>query len=209
MNALKCALIAAVLLPAQAWLLYQRLVPLPVICFPCFVAAYAALANSFVLPQSPPLAPGGSLTPARNTVRFLFPFTCVLSLAAPALLIVLNPVLAPALAPHLFVVIWQLLLETASYVLANRISLFVRLAVPIALAAYRLSLVLVWYDAVADLEDAGVAQVLAVVNGVYWSFGLFCFLLLYCLPAAVNESSSRAKDAHLPSGTENGTRKEA
>jgi hypothetical protein len=140
-------------------------------------------------------------------VRWLFPFTAVLSVAlpwwfllgdpfhrpAPALVAVeagrnVPTALARIIAPHLFLVHAQLLVETFSFFMSVRITAYVRISLPIAYVSYRLPVIFQWWkDAAAYLpseslaDDGKMLRLLAIGNGIFWAFGLFGFLLPYVL----------------------------
>lgn len=180
-----------------------RAVPTSHIIFVVATAAYATLANVFILHSkeslpSAPLRPR-SLTPVKNIVRLLFPSTAAFSFFVPICLLVVGPTgLRGILVPHLFLMMSQILLETVGYLLFKYYTLYVRLGVTVAIVVYRLPVIMEWYEkagqwaqteegkSVAPLVSA-LTQAAAVLNLVYWAFALFCFLLLYCLPAVVRE----------------------
>ncbi|CDF37782.1 unnamed protein product [Chondrus crispus] len=188
---------------------YLRAVPLSHVLFVCVTAGYASLANYFVLRDSnsfpaAPLRPR-SLSPTKNSTRLLFPFTLFLSLVGPAVLLTISPAtsqrpsqLQQVIAPHLFLMLSQIVMETIGFLLFNSYVLYVRLGVTIAMVSYRLRVIVTWYHmAVAWTRSVEASKVLpfvpslvqatAVLNLVFWSFSLLCYLLLYCLPAVCRE----------------------
>jgi hypothetical protein len=182
-------------------------IPLKHVAFVFLSSAYAAVMNA-AAPKFAARVTKGSLTRHPKFVRWLFPFTAALSIGLPWWLMLGDPLVRPArslvaeqdgevvpmqlaviLVPHLFLVHAQLLVETCSYVLTNRITAYVRISLPIAYVAYRLPVIFQWWrDALqyAPFEtlgsDAMLLRLLAVCNGVFWAFGLFGFLLAYVLP---------------------------
>lgn len=89
------------------------------------------------------------------------------------------------LAPHLFLMMAQVLFEIWSYRLS--VSLVVRIAIPVAFVSYRLTVLYEW------VRDAFVAMssnmlpdqlmfVLALVNFAFWIFILLYVLLLKVCP---------------------------
>lgn len=189
--------------------MYMRAVPLHHVLFVCATAAYAFFANCFILSDrenfpAEPLRPR-SLSPKKNSTRLLFPFTICLSLLGPAILLALNSnmnerpsQLQEVLAPHLFLMLSQIALETIGSQLFAFYTLYVRLGVTITMVSYRIRVIVTWYQmavAWARSEEASQAlpfvpslvQAAAVLNFVFWSFSLLCYLLLYCLPAVCRE----------------------
>jgi hypothetical protein len=180
-------------------------VPLRHVIFVVLSSVYAVLAN-LVAPASARVTKD-SLTRRPRVVRWLFPFTAVLSIAlpwwfllgdpfrrpAPALIAVdagqaVPTALARVIAPHLFLVHAQLLVETFSFFLSVRITAYVRISLPIAYVSYRLPVIFQWWkDAAAYLpsesgtDEGKMLRLLAVCNGIFWAFGLFGFLLPYVL----------------------------
>lgn len=180
-----------------------RVVPLEHILFVLTSAVYATLANAYIINQrdalpAAPLNPR-SLTPVKNSARLLFPFTTVFSLFVPISLLVAGPPgLLPVLAPHLFLMLTQIAFETIGLLFFTFYTLYARLGVSIAFVVYRLPVIIQWYNMAVQwaLTEEGksvgpvlpaLAQAAAVLNLVFWSFSLLCFLLLYCLPAVVRE----------------------
>lgn len=188
---------------------YLRAVPVNHIIFVFGTAMYASLANQFILRTSENI-PAGSLrprplSPFKNSARLLFPFTFVFSLLVPAALLAGAPTAGPSpsqlqavVAPHLFLMLSQIVLETVGYLLSSFCTRYVRLGVTIAFVSYRIPVILTWYDmAVAWAQSAeasttpafvpALVQAAAVLNLVFWSFALLCYLLLYCLPYVCRE----------------------
>lgn len=184
---------------------YLRAVPTRHILFAVGTAAYASLANVFILRSSDgfpaaPLRPR-SLSPMKKSARLLFPFSTVFSLVVPAALLAFAPVgdprpsqLQAVVAPHLFLMLCQIVCETVTYLASSFYTLYIRLGITIAFVSYRLCVILTWYDMAvtwAQSEETSkvpafvpaLGQVAAVLNLVFWSFVLLCYLLLYCLPA--------------------------
>lgn len=191
---------------------HLRAVPSRHIIFVVGTAVYASLANAFILRTSDSL-PGDprqprSLSPMKNSARLLFPFTIVVSLFVPAVLLAVAPKAYPrpsqlhaVVAPHLFLMLSQIVLETIGYVLSSFYTLYVRLGVTIAFVGYRIPVILTWYHmAVAWAQSTetsqtpafapALVQAAAVLNLVFWSFALLCYLLLYCLPAVCRDPSA-------------------
>jgi hypothetical protein len=180
-------------------------VPLRHVVFVVLSSAYAVLANLIAPPSA--RVTKESLTRRPGVVRWLFPFTAVLSVAlpwwfllgdpfhrpAPALVAVeagrnVPTALARIIAPHLFLVHAQLLVETFSFFMSVRITAYVRISLPIAYVSYRLPVIFQWWkDAAAYLpseslaDDGKMLRLLAIGNGIFWAFGLFGFLLPYVL----------------------------
>lgn len=187
----------------------MQLLPPAHLLFVVLTALYAPLANLFILRTNHIPPPSGnyppSISPLRTSARLLFPFTFIFSLLTPSLLLLLSPrTLSPILFPHLFLMLAQILMEFIGFSLYSFFTLYIRLAVTIAFVAYRLPVILRWYDAALNLAKAqayspnpsslpALAQATALLNLVFWSFALFCFLLLYCLPAVCREPSLNAK----------------
>lgn len=202
-------LLILLLIIGIAFLLTLRAIPLSHIFFVCFSAIYAITANYFILhtQQNLPRAPltPRSLSPTRNTARLLFPFTIILSISLPLILIALtspsNTKPAPlhvVVVPHLFLMLCQILFESVGFLLQTFFTLYIRLGVTIAFVSYRIPVILQWYHAAVNLGQVQaalpdpsvlppIAQATAVLNFVFWSFALLCFLLLYCLPAVCRE----------------------
>ncbi|CAN8075234.1 unnamed protein product [Agarophyton chilense] len=136
-------------------------------------------------------------------LRLLFPFTFVFSLGVPTILLITagnSPIdgtqtqLHPILAPHLFLMICQILIETVGFIFSSSFTLYVRFGSTVAFVVYRIPVAFEWYrraEQYAHSEDAAMlpptilplTQAAAILNIVYWLFALLCFLLLYCLPA--------------------------
>jgi hypothetical protein len=164
-------------------LLGGGVVPLRHVVFATCVVLYAALVNLVA-----PVCAGkcsGPLVPSRSRlIRLMFPLTAVLSFAGPWQQLLAHPtVLGPVLAPHLFLMHAQLATETVAHLAASRITVVVRLSVPIAHVAYRLPVIIDWWaDAAAGGDATVVARILALVNGGYWSWALFGFMLPVVVP---------------------------
>lgn len=186
---------------------YLRAVPTNHIIFVISVTSYAAFSNQFLrrslsLTQDYLRLQPRGIAPMRQSTRLLFPFTICFSLLVPALLLYVTRGLATKLdellCPHLFLMIIQIFLETIGHLNSSTILLYVRLGVTIAFVSYRLQVIWTWYQNAAiwaETEEAlkapsyviPLTQAAAVLNFVFWSFSLLCFLLLYCLPAIIRD----------------------
>lgn len=185
-----------------------RIVPLRHIIFVVLTTIYALLGNAFLRRSARttprPVRPR-QLTPMKHAVRLLFPFTTVFSLLVPSLLLIVagkSPVdgkptsLAYVVAPHLFLISSQICMETVGFMYSTVFTLYIRFAVTITMVTYRIPVLFTWYEETArwaENDEVGLfpaytvalSQAAAVLNIVFWTFGLLCFLLLYCLPAVI------------------------
>lgn len=187
-----------------------RAVPARDVTFVLATFLYAAFANQYILG-----APGGysmrslrpsGLTPMKRTARLLFPFTLVLSFAVPIVLLVrgvpgatTRPTqLDRILAPHLFLMTSQILLEAIGFFLSRHVAVYIRFCVTTAFVSYRIPVIFDWYEQALlwpDSEEginspayiSAAVQIAAVLNAVFWLFALLCFLLLYCLPGIMRD----------------------
>lgn len=190
---------------------YLRVIPTHHILFVAITSAYALFANSYIrrTGSSLPLQPlqPRSLAPMKHAARLLFPFTIVFSLSVPISLLFIagkSPIdgsFTPAyriLSPHIFLTMTQILLETIGYTNSTVFTIYVRLGVTIAFVSYRIPVAFTWYEKAAQWAGSdeaalvpvyvtAITQAAAVLNIVFWSFALYCFLLLYCLPAVLKE----------------------
>lgn len=198
-----CGLIL-VLSSACFYLVYMGSVPLRHIVFSVITTVYAVCCNAYIRGANAPPVQPRSISPVPNAVRLLFPFTLLFSLLVPFYLLVVSTGasdrshLRNILAPHLFLVMLQILLETVGFLLANVFTIYVRLGVTTAFLCYRIPVLFTWYEqatAWATSKDAAtyapyipvITQVAPVLNIIFWSFALLCFHLLYCLPAVISD----------------------
>lgn len=151
--------------------------------------------------QSKPIAPSGS------SPRLLFPFTIFFSLLLPTALLLTASLygatartsrLFAILGPHLFLMVSQIVCETVGFLGCNFFTVYTRLGLTVAFVSYRIHVLYTWYRAasvwtsardITQLPDgfAALAHIVAILNIVFWSFTLLCFLLLYCLPIYIHE----------------------
>lgn len=119
---------------------YLRAVPTRHIVFTIGTAAYASLANVFILRSSDSLPARPSrprdLSPMKKSTRLLFPFTIVISLVVPSVLLAVAPVgdprpsqLQAVVAPHLFLMLSQIVFETVGYLAFSFYTLYIRLEI--------------------------------------------------------------------------------
>lgn len=201
----------------------RYLVPARHIVFVLGAIAYATFANVYIRrttssPQpSSRLTDSTNLSPSRGAVRLLFPFTIVLSLLGPTLLMTISSRndtnastfgLNAIVAPSLFLILAQTFCETVGFLASTFFIRYVRLGLTIAFVSYRIPVMLSWYRLVvlwARSSEArrlpayvpALAQATAMLNIVFWSFALLCFLLLYCLPVCLRDPpavESRERD---------------
>lgn len=166
-----------------------RGVPARDVAFALGGAAYAALANAV---SDKPL-PGtvtrrAGTVSARRTVRLLFPFTLLLSIGAPWALLLGDPAAGALLAPSLFLVHAQLAAEALTFAFRDRVSLYVRITLPIAFVSYRVDtfwklLHVVW---TTDVPRVRLLRGLAFFNFVFWLFSLVGFLLPRVVPRSLH-----------------------
>jgi hypothetical protein len=155
-----------------------------------------------VVPISPvkPLAGAGMM---RLQASVLLSVSAVLSISVPWAWIVtgrLTRVQLEMLAPHLFMMMAQVIFELACY--RPTLSLLVRLSVPVLFTAYRLRLLLEWLARADDVlrlpnipQNAFAVRYLALANLAFWTFVLFYFLLLKVVPRYFLDTDGNARAA--------------
>lgn len=200
-----------------------RAVPARHIFFTLITAAYATFANIFIEHASPQLNISKRprpVAPTKSSPRLLFPFTICFSLLAPIAILVAScangiqlaqsPLVA-IIAPHLFLILSQIVCENIGYIASNFFSVYIRLGVTVAFVSYRLPVLFTWYRLAgqwANTEEAAklpsgiaaLAQLTAILNMVHWSFALLCYLLLYCLPNLIHDPYVNPTSTKLTSG---------
>lgn len=161
-------------------------------------STYAAFVNFIMLKE--PTARRHSLGPTPAAARVLFPITAALSIFVPYWMLFGDPIfrrqssllstdgtaspLAKMLIPHLFLTHAQLAVETFSHLNAHIVTTYVRVSLPIAYVTYRLSVLAKWWSDANDVAiqtpfkyDQDLLRILAMTNAVFWTFGLFGFLI--------------------------------
>lgn len=213
--------ILLVFVPACLYLTaYLRLVPMRHIVFVLITSFYALFNNTIILRTFLPaatLAPR-SLAPVKRAPRLLFPFTFIFSLLVPTILLYVagtsrvdaTPTkLAYIVAPPLFLIMSQITLETIGFLFSTVFTVYIRLAVTIAFVSYRIPVMVTWYQQARDWAQSDEATLVppyavamtqagAVLNIVFWTFVLLCFLLLYCLPAIIQDPQKATSNAQTP-----------
>lgn len=201
-----------------------RAVPARHIFFTLITATYATFANIYIEHASPHLNISKRprpVAPTKNSPRLLFPFTICFSLLAPSAILIASRVhgiqlaqssLVAIIAPHLFLILSQIVCENMGYIASNFFSVYIRLGVTVAFVSYRLPVLFTWYrlagqwantDEAATLPSgiAALAQLTAILNMVHWSFALLCYLLLYCLPNLIHDPYANPTSINLTSDT--------
>lgn len=204
--------LCAVLFGACFYLSYVlSLIPRKHIIFSVSVALYGTFANQYIRLNAPSLISNGPssppIAPSQSSVRLLFPFTFFFSLVGPTVILLLavaNGLSPPdsqihsIVAPPLFLMMAQILCETVAIVTYPYFTVYIRFAATLTFVSYRITFLFAWYSQslkwVSSAEAAALpshlvvlAQATALLNIVFWTFSLLCFLLLYCLPSLVRE----------------------
>lgn len=133
----------------------------------------------------------------RTTVRILICTSVLLSLVVPWAWIVIVAARASELeimAPHLFLMMVQVLFEIWSY--RGNVSVVVRIGIPVGFVAYRMKVLAVWVQSAMVRNCGGVAGwamvALAVANLGFWGLVLFYVLLLkVCPPYFLGKAEGR------------------
>lgn len=215
----RSAFLLATLLLAAMFAIHRAFLPLSYTDFNFTLALllYVPLLNAAILR----CGPTSTAAPAANrlVLRLLFIVTFFCSLLAPAVFLVLFPPLAATgMARHLWLVLSQLLLESASFSISqhNEISALVRIISTAACIMYRLPVARSWWlSNHYDTVDLGtyhatattLCRTLAAANFFYWGSCLFW----YIIPLALNSSSipvqQKSPTDRPARGAENSTRK--
>lgn len=204
-------LIASALVTGCATLtLFFRAVPKNILFAVLFAAFYAFIANC--LQPTAPKPPSKKIKPpalsqqlSRLTVRFCLLLSLLLSVVIPWIWILTfnpTPQHRKLLAPHLFLMMAQVLFEIWSYRLS--VSLVVRIAIPVAFVTYRLTVLYEWvHDAFVAMSSNLVPDqlmfVLAFANFAFWNVILFYVLLLkVCPPYFLDRREDVSETASRP-----------
>lgn len=180
------------------YLIYLNTLPIHILLFPPLALLYFLFANHYILNSRLPAPPlfRRSLSP-RRSARLLFPFTFLFSLLLPILLLS-TPSLRPILAPHLFLITCQILLESVFTLNYTRITVYVRLLLTISFVIYRIPVLVNQYTNISDWTIYNSAsplclplQAISIINIVFWTFSLLCYLLLYTLPSVCTNPISK------------------
>jgi len=191
----RTAFLLATVLLAAMYAIHRAFLPLSYTDFNFTLALllYVPLLNAAVLRNGPT----STSPPAANrlVLRLLFLATFFCSLLGPTILLVLFPALSgTGMARHLWLVLSQLLLESASFSISqhNQISALVRIVSTAACIMYRLPVARSWWMATNIEVDLGVpvaattlCRGLGAANFFYWGSCLFWYLI----PLTLNSSS--------------------
>lgn len=197
-RALLTALAAVLVIGCAILSLSLRAVPKSQLAVVCVAVVYVQAAH-VLLPAERHKAPAGRIRPlatdtalGRATIRFFLLTSLVVSLVVPWGWLTLFETCREQqllLAPHLFLMMTQVLFEIWSY--RNGVNAAIRIGVPVGFVSYRLRVLMDWVWVAAGsvewkdgvkLSTEWVMLGLAVINLVFWSVILFYVLLLKVCP---------------------------
>lgn len=141
----------------------------------------------------------------RSTVRVLLCTSLLISVIVPWVWILSVAARASELellAPHLFLMMAQVLFEIWSY--RGNVSVVVRIGIPVGFVAYRIKVLVGWAQSAVARNCGGIAGwamvVLAMANLGFWGVVLFYVLLLKVCPPYFLRRAEGRKASNLKSG---------
>lgn len=200
-----------IILPAiQLLLLYKRQIPYWDCFFSIAFPVYLCLANRFRFDsnarqiairkskgESYPAKPqyGEGINKEPFFLKHMM-FAAILGIFLPlATQVLAPPQIAQAAAPHLYMLVWQVMMEIMSN--GPEFHPLLQLMVPLGFSTYRMSSLKSWVVLALEISDSGASTttniwatvhlVLAVSNAIFWTCNTFIMLSLRIVPHCLDQ----------------------